>query len=86
MIRFFLLVHLLEDGIERSARKSWKQLDVELCALANRVQAAKKYSGGDLQVKVLDSNPTTPPWFVKDVAKQYLPRSYEHRYIAFSAG
>jgi len=85
-IRFFLLIHQLEDGVEEPIRQSWSQLDVELCALANRVQAASKYGRRDLQVRFVDFDPTTPVWIVEDTARLYLPRSQEHKYISFSVG
>ena len=85
-IRFFLLVyqHQLEDGVAEPMRRSWEKLDVELCVLVNRVQAASGYSGGELQVKFVDLDSTTPEWLVGNVARMYFPRSHAHKYISFS--
>jgi len=87
-IRFFVLVHQLEDGVDHFTRQLWTQLDFELCALANRVQAANGYSGEELKVEFVDFYSTTPVWMVEEVVRMNLPRSKEHRYISssFSAG
>ena len=87
-IRFILLIHQLEDLVEEIGespiRRSWFQLDFELCALANRVEAAKKYTSGELRVKLADANPTTTVSEVEEIAMLFLPRSREHQYISFS--
>ena len=87
-IRFFVLVHQLEDGVDHFTRQLWTQLDFELCALANRVQAANGYGSEELKVEFVDSYSTTPVWMVEEVVRMNLPRSKEHRYISssFSAG
>ena len=85
-IRFFILTHVLEEGVNYSGQQSWAQLDFELCALADRVQANKRYNDVDLQVNFSDNNPATPAWSVEDVARQYFPSAYEHSHIAFSVG
>jgi len=87
-VRFFLLVHQIEHGVDHATRHSWNELDFELCALANRVQAASQYRGQDLRVKFVDLDPTTPVWTVEQGARVYLPRANEHRYIdtSFSVG
>ena len=87
-IRFFILVHQLEHGVDHKIQQSWTDLDFELCALVNRVQAARGYSGEDLEVKFVDFYPTTLVWTLEQVVRTYLPRSEEHRYISssFSAG
>lgn len=87
-IRFFLLVHQIEDGVDHATRHSWTELDFELCALANRVQAASRYRGEDLRIKFVDLDPTTPVWTVEESVRMYLPRAKEHRYIdsSFSVG
>ena len=87
-IRFILLIHQLEDLVEEigesPTRRSWYQLDFELCALANRVEAAKKYSSGELRVKLTDANPATTVSEVEELVMLFLPRSRQHRYISFS--
>lgn len=87
-IRFILLVHQLEDLVEENfespIRRSWYQLDFELCALANRVEAAKKYTSGELLVKLTDANPATTVSEVEEAATLFLPRSRQHKYILFS--
>lgn len=87
-IRFILLIHQLEELVEEigesPTRRSWYQLDLELCALANRVEAAKKYTSGELRVKLTDANPATNASEVEEVVMLFLPRSREHKYISFS--
>ena len=89
-IRFILLIHQLESLIEnvfdRPERRSWSQLDIELCALANRIEAAKGYTSGELLVKLADVNPATTVAEVEEIATLFLPRSREHRYISISVG
>jgi len=87
-IRFILLIHQLEDLVEEigesPTRRSWFQFDFELCALANRIEAAKRYTSGELRVKLTDANPATTASEVEELVMLFLPRSWEHRYISFS--
>ena len=83
-VRFFLLVHQLEDEVEHQIRLSWLQLDSELHALGDRIEAAQRYGCGDLQVKFVDFDPTTPVSIVEETAMLFLPRSHQHPYLSFS--
>lgn len=87
-IRFHILVHQLEHGIDYELQPLWTQLDFEVCAPANRLQAASGYSGEDLKVNFVEFDSTTPVWMVEEVARVCLPRSKRHRYISssFSVG
>ena len=89
-IRFVLLIHQLEDMVEQTfetpMRRSWFQFDSELCALANRIEAAKKYTSGELRVKLVDVSPATTVSEVEEMVILFLPRSKEHKYISFSVG
>ena len=80
-IRLFVLVHQFEGDVDRSTRQWWMRFDTELCALVNRIQAHNGYTGQVLKVEFVDLDPTTPVWMVEDIARVYLPRSKEHRYI-----
>jgi len=87
-IRFVLLIHQFEDDVDYLTRQLWRKLDFELCALADRIQAANTHSSGELRVRFVDLDPTAPVWMVEEIARVYLPRSKEHGYIeqSFSVG
>jgi len=62
--------------------KRWAPVDLELCALADRLQSARNFSPGGLRVSFVIGGSCRTSLRVVEYARELLPGSQKHRFIS----